>query len=1053
MSKHVIISNFGESSKSYDPAQFLDKSSKEILEILKCENSCLAIKTPMFKKSLEMDEIPLRKYPALVINNRFSGFSKPGWFLSCIKPEQKDDIALSILLNSEQSGFQTTFDVTFNINDFLDKNVEDLLEYIAEQIEFPHSDPELWINGSQIPTSEMAKTVFDMAQNHPIILKLLLAEQAEKLIRMRTNVIKEIISTEKTYIDNLSLITGYWEKSCREKKVFADNDYPLIFKNIPTIQNCHQVFLTNIEAKGSSFDSCCADVFIDFSQFFKVSKLYISEYPNIVSKLNEYMKNSSVANALKTLKEGCHGFDITSLLITPVQRMPRYILFLRELIKFTPKCHPDAPLLSCAYQKIDSVTREIEAGSIRAQQLSELYRIHQLMHGTFSTLQANRIFILKQNIKYISPNYKTGSLVLFNDHIVLGKDNGDALVAIYDWPIDEFRYLDSYVSVDSISFVTSKKNNCSTISSPCFGQISVEFPSSKEKKDFLDKFTDSLFSMNPPDDETFIWKDIPLLKHINPITEHSSVIFNGSVYSFSGQNVTPELFNISIHQGTSFSLKVPVPVIRGQKIVQVNGYLYICGGRGNKNQMAETWKGSILENQWNPIGELTFPARYKHSLVVNRNLIICFGGKTPSQSHLNDVWILDTMADNPKWSPVTTTGPLPDPRIEHSSSLYDNRMFVFGGRNGNVFLNDLWCLNLDKWSWEKIEIKGDVIPRSDHMSVVTDNNLLIFGGVSYEKEGLPSIIINLDNHTVFSMKEKGNSHNNLQSCIAMRESQNSIIVYGGHYSEMEKGTNVLSSMIIPETFCRTPYKTEECLIHQNISQKVDNLTLDLNRPPFEIPDSSNNQEEIRIHEEEERIRQENEKKRLEEEERIRQENEKKRLEEEERIRQENEKKVEPLCLNNCIIEETEIVHKLSSQISHPFMRSFVFIIEFFAFNYYPYLLNSRFDIIDLILQICFCLTFAQDSMFSLLCSIFIVALFFVRIHFTKIKMNKIKPRISQLLEEIFKTNNYVVIEEFCSINNIPTNEFNCFLSESRGEYYVYDQYSPQRRKVISKLSK
>lgn len=41
----------------------------------------------------------------------------------------------------------------------------------------------------------------------------------------------------------------------------------------------------------------------------------------------------------------CKGLNLASLLITPVQRLPRYRMLLAELIKATPASHPDAAKL------------------------------------------------------------------------------------------------------------------------------------------------------------------------------------------------------------------------------------------------------------------------------------------------------------------------------------------------------------------------------------------------------------------------------------------------------------------------------------------------------------------------------------------------------------------------------------------------------------------------------------------------------------------------------------------------------------------------------------
>ena len=86
------------------------------------------------------------------------------------------------------------------------------------------------------------------------------------------------------------------------------------------------------------------------------------------------------------------GRDLASFLITPVQRLPRYILFLRELVKNTPKYHPDFQLLEVAYQEIDNVTRDIESASSIAEKQLELYRIHiSLASREVSILEASRV--------------------------------------------------------------------------------------------------------------------------------------------------------------------------------------------------------------------------------------------------------------------------------------------------------------------------------------------------------------------------------------------------------------------------------------------------------------------------------------------------------------------------------------------------------------------------------------------------------------------------------------------------------------------------------------
>jgi hypothetical protein len=53
------------------------------------------------------------------------------------------------------------------------------------------------------------------------------------------------------------------------------------------------------------------------------------------------------------------GLDIMSLLITPVQRVPRYLLLLRELLRFTPAEHAHRSSLERAIKKIGAIATHI----------------------------------------------------------------------------------------------------------------------------------------------------------------------------------------------------------------------------------------------------------------------------------------------------------------------------------------------------------------------------------------------------------------------------------------------------------------------------------------------------------------------------------------------------------------------------------------------------------------------------------------------------------------------------------------------------------------------
>merc|ERR1711981_48747 len=60
----------------------------------------------------------------------------------------------------------------------------------------------------------------------------------------------------------------------------------------------------------------------------------------------------------KTQKE-LSGLDLASFLILPVQRLPRYLLLFKELIKYTPDSHAEFESINQAIQVISDALEDI----------------------------------------------------------------------------------------------------------------------------------------------------------------------------------------------------------------------------------------------------------------------------------------------------------------------------------------------------------------------------------------------------------------------------------------------------------------------------------------------------------------------------------------------------------------------------------------------------------------------------------------------------------------------------------------------------------------------
>ncbi len=107
--------------------------------------------------------------------------------------------------------------------------------------------------------------------------------------------------------------------------------------------------------------------------------------------------------------------DISSYLILPIQRIPRYALLLDSLIKVTFRDHPDFEELSSAYLTMKNVAITINEQIRIAENYQKILEIQQLIYGVPNSLLLKKgRSLLRKGIYHTTKN-ETFTLFLFND--------------------------------------------------------------------------------------------------------------------------------------------------------------------------------------------------------------------------------------------------------------------------------------------------------------------------------------------------------------------------------------------------------------------------------------------------------------------------------------------------------------------------------------------------------------------------------------------------------------------------------------------------------------
>ncbi|OUM66294.1 hypothetical protein PIROE2DRAFT_59475 [Piromyces sp. E2] len=225
----------------------------------------------------------------------------------------------------------------------------------------------------------------------------------------RQEVIYEMIDTERDYVNDLSIIIELYIKPIRNNNLLQKKDLNTLFSNVEQLYGVNQELLSLFEER-------------------QKQNKYVEEIGDIWLTMNQYHKKES-----RSLK-------LDSFLIKPVQRICKYPLLLRELIKYTDESNKDYANLIKAYARLETVVTVVNGASKEAEAAHYLIAFQSRFNPKISIVSPCRRLIYKCEVnvymkKISSPStnfssiFSTGHsfekkkrlLFIFDDLIIIAK--------------------------------------------------------------------------------------------------------------------------------------------------------------------------------------------------------------------------------------------------------------------------------------------------------------------------------------------------------------------------------------------------------------------------------------------------------------------------------------------------------------------------------------------------------------------------------------------------------------------------------------------------------
>eukprot|EP00026_Physarum_polycephalum_P001095 Phypoly_transcript_01096.p1 GENE.Phypoly_transcript_01096~~Phypoly_transcript_01096.p1 ORF type:complete len:1113 (-),score=285.59 Phypoly_transcript_01096:143-3481(-) len=272
------------------------------------------------------------------------------------------------------------------------------------------------------------------------------SEQDISNAKKRKERAEETLFTERTYVKQLTIVVECFVEPLKKKErektpILNGTDIFAIFSNIEVILNCHKKLLDMFEKRLVVWDSIpeLGDIFLENTAFIKLYKYYVNNFDKSIITLKTVReKNPTFQQFAQEFdySEKLSGLSIESFLILPVQRIPRYVLLLQDLLKYTNPTHQDFNNLSNALSFIKDLADFINSNKSDADNINKILGIQEHLTNTpdeFTLVVPRRKYIDEGTLLY---KKQKAHIFLFSDALLFTKTEkkGNRFKALINLP-------------------------------------------------------------------------------------------------------------------------------------------------------------------------------------------------------------------------------------------------------------------------------------------------------------------------------------------------------------------------------------------------------------------------------------------------------------------------------------------------------------------------------------------------------------------------------------------------------------------------------------------
>ncbi|KAL7743866.1 hypothetical protein ACLKA6_000270 [Drosophila palustris] len=271
-----------------------------------------------------------------------------------------------------------------------------------------------------------------------------------------------------------------------------------LFHCLPDILHSHKLFRISLAecVRNWDRDEKIGDCFVSAfgkPQLLEIYSGFINNFSAAMelAKMEEKRK-SALADFFKVKQISAHDrLSFFGLMVKPVQRFPQFILFLQDLLKYTPQGHHDRMSLQLALSQLELLAELLNESKREAEQYQAFKEMLGHISGTFNTRSLNNVsdnsgnrprYLLREdNVTHMEFNQagfiikcKQRRLLLLNDKVICvsvapkqSHDFGATEKLTFKWmfPVNDVDIVDNSTSATLSRILTASLNRGGSLKS------------------------------------------------------------------------------------------------------------------------------------------------------------------------------------------------------------------------------------------------------------------------------------------------------------------------------------------------------------------------------------------------------------------------------------------------------------------------------------------------------------------------------------------------------------------------------------------------------------